>query len=71
MALWAPKQKKRDHFLSPTTPQNGVGHVCFMRLALLGGFLTNFKNFAFWRPLQVFTRPGLTERATHSVKVVN
>ena len=22
-------------------------------------------------PLQVFTQPGLTERATHSVKVVN
>ena len=30
--------KKRDHFFLPTTPQNGVRHVCFMRLALLGGF---------------------------------
>ena len=38
MALWAPKQKNRDHFLSPTTPQNGKQHVCFMRIAFLGGF---------------------------------
>ena len=38
MALWAPKQKKRDHFLLPTTPQNGKQHVCFMRIAFLGGF---------------------------------
>ena len=38
MALRAPKQKNGDHFLTPTTPQNGVEHVCFMRLALLGGF---------------------------------
>ena len=38
MALRRPKQKNGDHFLSPTTPQNGVQHVCFMRLALLGGF---------------------------------
>ena len=29
--------KNGDHFLTPTTPQNGVEHVCFMRLALLGG----------------------------------
>ena len=38
MALRVPIQKNGDHFLSPTTPQNGVRHVCFMRLALLGGF---------------------------------
>ena len=38
MALRAPKQKNRDHFLSPTTPQNGKQHVCFMRIAFLGGF---------------------------------
>ena len=37
MALWVPEQKNGDHFLMPTSPQNGVGHVCFMRLALLGG----------------------------------
>ena len=30
--------KNGDHFLTPTTPQNGAEHVCFMRLALLGGF---------------------------------
>ena len=38
MALRAPKQKKRDHFSMPTSPQNGVEHVYFVRLALLGGF---------------------------------
>ena len=38
MALRAPKQKNGDHFLTPTTPQNGVEHVSFMRLALMGGF---------------------------------
>ena len=38
IALRAPKQKKEDHFLTPTSPQNGVEHVCFMHLALLGGF---------------------------------
>ena len=38
MALPSPKQKNGYHFLTPTTPQNGVEHVCFMRLALLGGF---------------------------------
>ena len=38
MALRVPNKKNGDHFLSPTTPQNGVRHVCFMRLALLGGF---------------------------------
>ena len=37
MALRTPKQKKRDHFSMPTSPQNGVEHICFMRLALLGG----------------------------------
>ena len=37
MALRVPEQKKRDHFLMPTSPQNGVEHVCFMRFALLGG----------------------------------
>jgi len=31
-------QKNEDHFLTPTNPQNGVEHICFMRLALLGGF---------------------------------
>ena len=38
IALRVPKQKNKDHFSMPTSPQNGVEHVCFMRLALLGGF---------------------------------
>ena len=38
MALPAPRQKNRDHFLTPTSPKNNVEHVCFRRLALLGGF---------------------------------
>ena len=38
MALRAPKQKKRDHFSTPTSPQNGAELVCFVRLALLGWF---------------------------------
>ena len=33
-----PKQKNGDPFFMPTSPQDGVEHVCFMRLALLGGF---------------------------------
>ena len=37
MALRVLKQKNGDHFLMPTPPQNGVEHVCFMHLALLGG----------------------------------
>ena len=37
-ALRWPKQKNGDYFLSPTTPQNGVQHVCFLCLSLLGGF---------------------------------
>ena len=36
MVLWAPKLKNRDHFSTPTSPQNGVEHVCFMRLARFG-----------------------------------
>ena len=47
MALRAPKQndaKNQDHFLIPTSPQNGVEHVCFVRLALLGGFWANFEK---------------------------
>ena len=31
MVLRAPKQKKRDHFSTPTSPQNGAEHVCFVR----------------------------------------
>ena len=27
-----------DHFSMPIFPQNGEGHLCFRRLALLGGF---------------------------------
>ena len=38
MALRAPKQKKRDHFSTPTSPQNGAELICFVRLALLGWF---------------------------------
>ena len=38
IALRGPKQKNRDHFSMPKSPQNGVEHVCFMRLAFLGGF---------------------------------
>ena len=38
MALRAPKQKNRDHFSTPTSPQNGAELVCFVRLALLGWF---------------------------------
>ena len=34
MALPAPRQKNGDHFLTPTSPQNGAEHNCFMRLAL-------------------------------------
>ena len=34
----------------PTSPQNGVEHVCFMGLALLGGFKANFKNLAHLAP---------------------
>ena len=47
MALRLPKQKNRDHFLMPTSPQNGRFHVCFMRLSLLGGFWANFWKFHF------------------------
>ena len=38
MALRVPKQKNGDHFFMPTSPENGVEHDCFVRLALLGGF---------------------------------
>ena len=36
--------KKGDLFLMPTSPQNGGLHVCFMRLALLGGFQADFQK---------------------------
>ena len=36
MGLLLPKQKDGDHFLMPTSPQNGELPVCFMRLPLLG-----------------------------------
>ena len=49
MAFGVPRQKNRDHFLMSTSPQNGGEHVCFMRLALLGGFKANFKNWLIWR----------------------
>ena len=48
MALRVPRQKNRDHFLMPTSPQNDVQHVCFMHLSLLGGFWANLKKLAFW-----------------------
>ena len=48
MALRVPRQKNRDHFLMPTSPQNDVQHVCFMHLSLLGGFWANLKKMAFW-----------------------
>ena len=38
MALRMPKQKNGDHFLMPTSPQNGGLHVGFMRLPLSGVF---------------------------------
>ena len=38
MALRVPGHKNEDHFLMPTTPQNGKEPACFVRLALLGGF---------------------------------
>ena len=49
MALRARKLKNRDHFLTPTSPQNGVEHVCFMHLALLGGFYGDFEIWFFLR----------------------
>ena len=48
MALRVPRQKNRDHFLMPTSPQNDVQHVCFMHLSLLSGFWANLKKMAFW-----------------------
>ena len=50
MALRAPKLKNRDHFLTPTSPQNGVEHVCFVHLALSGGFYGDFKILFFYVP---------------------
>ena len=50
MALRVPKQKKQDHFLMPTSPQNGVEQVCFVRLALLGGFYGDFEIWFFYVP---------------------
>ena len=47
IALRGPKQKNGDHFSMPTSPQNGREHVCFMHLALLGGFLANFGKSRF------------------------
>ena len=44
IALRVSKQKNEDHFSMPTSPQNGVEHVCFMRLALLGGIKANFQK---------------------------
>ena len=40
--------KKLRPLFNTNIPQNGLEHVCFIRLALWGGFLTNFKNLAFW-----------------------
>ena len=42
MTLLVPTQKNGDHFWMPKSPQNGGLHVCFMLLALLGGFKANF-----------------------------
>ena len=47
MALRAPESKNGDHFLTPTSPQNGVEHVSFMRLALWVGFKPILKNCLF------------------------
>ena len=33
--------------MTPTSPQNGVEHVCFMQLALLGGFYGDFEIWVF------------------------
>ena len=52
MALQVPEQKNVHHFLMPTSPQNGVEQVCFMRLALLGGIKPIFKNCIFLILLQ-------------------
>ena len=57
MALLVPRQKNQDHFLMPTFPQNGVEHVCFMRLALLGGFLANLKIWLIRRRFTLLKRP--------------
>ena len=49
--------KKRRPLFNANTPQNGVEHVLFMRLAMLGGFKANFKNLAFWCRLTLLKRP--------------
>ena len=54
MALRVPKQKKEDHFSMPTSPQNGVEHVCFMRLALLICVLANFQKSLFFYRFATF-----------------
>ena len=43
-----PGHKNEDHFLMPTTPQNGAEHVCFVRVSLLGGFQANFGKSHFY-----------------------
>ena len=58
MALPSPKQKNRDHFLTPTSPQNDVEHVCFMHLALLGGFYGNFEIWFFYVPFPPLKWPN-------------
>ena len=36
--LWVPESKNGDHFLTPTSPQNGGIDVCSVRLSFLRGF---------------------------------
>ena len=50
MALRMPYQKNGDHFIMPTSPQNGDLHVCFINLALLGGFYSDFEIWFFYVP---------------------
>ena len=52
IGLWAAKSKNRDHFLTPTSPQNDGIRVCFVRLSLLGVFLANFE---IWLILSLFS----------------
>ena len=44
MGLWTPKSENRDHFLSPTIPNNDGIDTCFTWISFSGEFWANFEN---------------------------
>ena len=44
MGLWTPKSENRDHFLSPTIPNNDGIDTCFTWISFSGKFWANFEN---------------------------